>query len=697
MHKITEFFIKRPVIFWSFVLATLFLGVYSFLAMPKLEDPAVAAKQASVVLVYPGATAHEVELKAVQLMEDELRTLPDVEQHFDFLRRKTSDAASKLPSGCYAPIVIDDMLDVYGLFYALTGDGYTPTEMERYAKLIRRELLTVKGVKRINIVGTRSEVINVTLSKDKLSRNGMLPTQVMMGLQNAGKTVNAGNIDDGTDRVQINVNNALENEDDIAGLIISSTGGKMMRLGDIATVERTYQEPQTNGFFVNGSPAVAICITLQDNVVVPDVGKAVDKKLAEVSRRLPVGFETQKIFFQPDQVNDAIGNFMINLLESVLIVILVLMFTYGWRGGLIIGTGLVLSIAISFPVLLLCGSTLQRISLGAFIVAMGMLVDNAIVILDGILVDRGRGAGPKTYLYNVVGNTALPMLGATVIAVLTFLPTYLSPTTAGEYCRDLFLVLCISLLASWVMAIVQVPSCAWAWLPKREKNLAKDGDVKESRMQQRIRSLITTLVEYKRTTIVCAVVLLVVCILGFSKVKNVFFPDFDYSQFVVEYYLPNQSSPDRVKADLMKMSKELSANPRINRVSAAMGASPAHYSLVRVMNSGGNRYGELIIDCDDYKTMKEVIGEIRPQLRGQYPDAYIRFRNYNFSIGSSHTVEVEFQGPDPDVLRSLCAQAEDIMRGSKYIDRYSVSNSWRPKGKTLVADYVQSDAVRSSR
>ena len=723
IQNITEFFIKRPVIFWSFVLTICFLGVFSFLKMPKLEDPAIAVKQASVVLVYPGASAHEVELKAVQVMEDELRTLPDVkeitsscqtgmatisvkfnstvkmsemEQHFDFLRRKASDAASKLPSGCYAPIVIDDMLDVYGLFYALTGDGYTPAEMERYAKLIRRELLTVSGVKRINIVGTQSEVINVTLSKDKLARNGMLPTQVMMALQNAGKTVNAGNLENGEDRVQLRVNNELENEDDISNLLVSSTGGKVMRLGDIATVERTYKEPQTNGFFVNGSPAVALCITLQDGVVVPDVGKAVDKKLAAVSQRLPAGFETQKIFFQPDQVNDAIGNFMINLLESVLIVILVLMFTYGWRGGLIIGTGLVLSIAVSFPVLLLCGSTLQRISLGAFIVAMGMLVDNAIVILDGILVDRKRGLGPETYLYKIVGNTALPMLGATVIAVLTFLPTYISPTTAGEYCRDLFLVLCISLLASWVMAIVQVPSCVNAWLPKREKEVAADGQPEESRMQKRIRSLITTLVDYRKTTIACAIALLLLCVFGFTKVKNVFFPDFDYSQFVVEYYLPNQSSPDKVKADLMKMSKELLENPKIDRVTAAMGASPARYSLVRVMNSGGNRYGELIIDCKDFKTMKEVIREIRPQLRAAYPDAYIRFRNYNFSISTSHTVEVEFQGPDPEVLRNLCQQAEDIMRGSRYVDAYSVSNNWRPKGKAIVADYIQSDAVRSS-
>ena len=224
---LTEFFVKRPIIFWSFVLGILFMGIYSFLNMPKLEDPAVAIKQASVALVYPGASAHEVELKAAQVMEDELRTLPNIknletqcksgmaiitvkfddavkmdemEEHFDQLRRKANDVQMKLPSGCYPPIVIDDMLDVYGLFYAFTGEGYSYAELERYAKLIRRELLTVKGVKRINIIGTRKEVINIIISKDKLARNDIIPTQVMQRLQSAGKTVNAGKYTSGDDR-----------------------------------------------------------------------------------------------------------------------------------------------------------------------------------------------------------------------------------------------------------------------------------------------------------------------------------------------------------------------------------------------------------------------------------------------------------------------------------------------------------------
>ena len=699
------------------------MGVFSYNNMPKLEDPAVAVKQASVVLVYPGATAHEVELEAVQVMEDELRTLADVkelntdcrpgmavigvkfqdkvkmsemEQHFDQLRRKANDVQSKLPSGCYAPIVVDDMLDVYGLFYAFTGDGYSYSELEKYAKLVRRELLTVKGVKRINIVGTRSEVINIIIDKEKLATTGLIPTQVMIGLQNAGKTVNAGNYENGDDRLQLRVNNELEDEQDIADMFIRTTTGKMIRIGDIATVKRAYAEPQTNGFFVNGSPAMGICITLNEDAIVPDVGKEVDKKLAEVMERVPVGFATDKIFFQADQVTNAVNGFLINLLESVLIVVIVLMFSYGFRGGMIIGTSLVLAIFITFPILLTAGSTLQRISLGAFIVAMGMLVDNAIVVMDGILVDRKRGLGPKSYLYNIVNNTALPMLGATVIAVLTFLPTFLSPNTAGEYCRDLFLVLCISLLASWVMAMVQVPACVAAWMPLRSKKKSADeGEVKDTKLQALIRKLIGKLIDYRYATIGVMVALLVVCGMGFTKVKQVFFPDFDYGQFVIEYYLPDQTNPNRVREDLLDMTDTLLKNPKIDRVAAAMGSSPVRYSLVRPMNSGGNHYGELIVDCKDFQTMKEAIKEIRPQLRAAYPDAYIRFRNYNFSIGSTHTVEVEFQGPDPEVLRGLVHQAEDIMRKSKYVDAYSVQNNWQSKGKSIVTNYVQTDALRS--
>ena len=480
--KLAQFFMRRPTLFWSLMAAILIAGILAFVQMPKLEDPAVSAKQAMVAVAWPGASAHEMELKVAQLVEDELQSLPDIkkvktecsnsqamftvefqmtvlekdlEQHFDLLRRKVNDLAPRLPQGCYSPVVIDDMMDVYGIFYSLTADGYDYPEMYKYAKYIRRELLGVKGVKRINIIGNRDEVINIILSKEQIARNGIVPTQIMSALQGAGKTVNAGRYASGNERIALYVDSAVKDEKEIADLMIQTLDGKRLRIGDIARVERGYAEPQRNGFFVNGKPALAICMAMEKSAIVPDVGKAVDEKLAEVMKRIPAGFHTEKIFFQPDKVDEAISSFMWNLVESVAIVILVLIFTMGFRSGVIIGFGLVLTVAVSFPILLLCGTTLQRISLGAFIVAMGMLVDNAVVIMDGILIDKKRGLGPKTYLYRIGRNTAMPLLGATVIAASTFLCVYLSPDTAGEYARDLFLVLCISLLASWVLALVQ--------------------------------------------------------------------------------------------------------------------------------------------------------------------------------------------------------------------------------------------------
>ncbi len=723
MKRLTDFFMRRLTLFWSLVIGILFLGVISFLRMPKLEDPAVAVKQAMIVVVYPGATAHEVELNVAQALEDELRSLPDVrkikteckdgmaqitveflmtvlnkdlEQHFDLLRRKVNDSASKLPQGCYAPVVVDDMMDVYGIFLGLTADGYEYPEMYKYAKYIRRELLSVKGVKRVILSGNRDEVINIVLSKDQIQRNGIMPTQIMMALQGANKTVNAGNITTGEDRLHIVVNDNITDENDIADLLISSANGKRIRLGDIAKIERTYSEPQRNGFFVDGKPAIAICIAMENGAIMPDVGEAVDAKLAEIMKNVPVGFQTEKIFFQPDKVTAAVSTFMWNLAESVLIVILMLIFTMGFRSGIIIGFGLVLSVAVSFPLLLMMDSTLQRISLGAFIVAMGMLVDNSVVIMDGILIDRQRGLPQAEYLTRIGKNTAWPLLGATLIAVSTFLSSYLSPDSAGEYSHDLFLVLCISLLASWVFALVQVPICAKAMFPAQlqPKEAAKT-EAMNSSVHKLVRKTAAWVVGHKTVSFVGAIGILAISMFGMTKVKNLFFPDFDYKQFVFECYFPAQTDPNVVRDRLLAMSDTISANPDVDRVAISMGSAPAHYCLVRPMTNGGDCYGELTVDCADYKTVLKVLPELRAKLRRENPDAYIRSRKYNFSISTSHTVEVEFSGPDPTVLRQLSAQAEEIMRNCELVDPYSVENNWKATGKSVVVDYSEPAARRA--
>lgn len=725
MNRITRFFMKRRTLFWSLMFGILLAGVLSFLWMPKLEDPAVAVKQVMVIVPYPGASAHEVEQNVAQMMEDELRSLPDVakiktecqpdmalisiefkmtvlldeiEQHFDLVRRKVNDVKSKLPSGTYDPVVVDDMMDVYGIFYSLSGDGYDYPELEKYAKYIRREILSVPGVKRVNIGATRDETVEITISKEELMRNGMLPTQLMMALQSTGKPINSGSFNTDEEKYRFEVSEGVSTVEDLQNLQIKTPAGKTVRLGDIARIEQTLASPQRNGFYVNGQPALTISVAMEHDAIVPDVGKEVDAHLQAALRSLPTGLETEKIFFQPEKVSEAISGFMLNLIESVIIVILVLVFAMGFRSGLIVGFGLILTIALSFPILLQCGTTLQRISLGAFIVAMGMLVDNAVVIMDGILIDRKRGLPGDSYLYRIGQNTAMPLLGATLITAATFICVYLSPDSVGEYAGDLFLVLCVSLLASWVLALIQVPVCAAAWLPEDKdsrRSNGKDDDVMNAPLHKAVRKMVIGLINHKWMVLSASLICLGICVYGMMNVKNAFFPDFDYKQFIVECYFPPESPAEHTEAEMKRMSRIVEANERVDRVALSLGATPVRYCLVRPMASGGDAYGELLIDCKDYHTVEELIPELRQQLRDEFPDAYIRLRKYNFSISSSHEVEVEFAGPDPAVLKRLSAEAETIMRNCPYVDAYSVQNNWQPKAKKIAVDYDIQSGLRA--
>lgn len=715
MMRITEFFMRRRTLFWSLMVIILLAGVLFFLRMPKLEDPAVTVKQASVVVVYPGADAERIERDVVLLLEDQLRTLPevkkiktdvshgqaligvefqldvpmeDIEQYFDQLRRKVSDVQGALPQGCLPPMIIDDMMDVYGIFYAITGDGYDTGELEHYAKKLRQEMLGVKGVKRVTIGGVQREVIDIVFTPGQIQRNGMLPMLVAQALQSSTAVINAGKVDNGSDRLSVGIAEGALTEEEISDILIKMPDGKKIRIGDIAQVSRHEVEPRTSEFFVDKNVSLTIMAALEKSAVVPDVGAEVDKRIASALDNLPAGITVEKIFFQPERVDKAISSFMINLLESVAIVFLVILLAMGWKAGVIIGFGLVLTVALSFPLLSTLGTTLQRISLGAFIVAMGMLVDNAVVIMDGIINDRKRGQRKDVYLYDTGRKTALPLLGATIIAAATFLPIYLTPGSVGEFAGDLFLVICVSLLVSWVLALIQVPVCSDQWLTSpddRAENEVKE--LKLNPLQKFIKKIVIFLIGHKWVSVGAAVVILVGSGMSMSLLRNVFFPDFDYDQFVVECTFPKESNPDKVRSRMFQLSDSIMGFAGVESVAVSMGGAPGRYCLVRPMPNGGEEYAEFIIGCKDFKTVLRLSDELIAKLRDIAPDAYIRARRYNLSISSSHTVEVEFAGQNADTLRMLASKAEAIMRGSRYVDPFSVQNNWLGKSRTVSLGY----------
>lgn len=722
MNRVTRFFMERKTLFWSVMFLILAVGVMAYMQMPKLEDPAVTVKQASVVVIYPGADTKRVERDVVSLIEEQLRSLPDVrkisstvkngqaliqvefnfetpmdevEQHFDMVRRKVSDTEMLLPPGVMSPIVIDDMMDVYGIFYAFSGEDYEYEELERYAKVLKREIMSVKGVKRVNIGGTRGEVIDIAFTPEQIRNDGLLPMLVAQALQSSTKAVNAGKAETGPDRISINLTEGAASVDEIAALLLNLPDGKKVRIGDIAKVSMREANDRSSGFYLNGQPALTLLVALEADAVVPDVGALVDKKVSETLTQLPVGVTIDKIFFQPDQVNEAVSSFMINLIESVLIVIFVLMLAMGWRSGIIIGLGLVLTVALSFPILSALGTTLQRISLGAFIIAMGMLVDNAVVIMDGIMKDRRRGLPKSTYLYRIGKQTAMPLLGATIIAAATFLPIFLTSGTVGEFAGDLFLVICVSLLVSWILAIVQVPVCADKWLDPKDI----EGDIKQqpplNRFEKFVKRIVEYLIKHKCVTVVASLFLLAGAGGAVILVKNVFFPDFNYNQFVVECYFPSESNPESVKQRMFELSDTIMADNDVKNVAISMGGAPGRYCLVRPIPEGGDDYAEFIVECTDFHAVQRLSKEMTAKIREIAPEAYVRARKYNFSISSSHLVEVEFSGPDPEVLRALSAKAENIMRKSPYVDPYTVQNSWNAPSRQLSVAYSPQSAARA--
>lgn len=722
MTGIAKFFMQRRTLFWSAMAIILIAGVIFFLKMPKLEDPAVTVKQASVIVIYPGADSEVIERDVVSLLEDQLRTLPDVkkiksdvrrgqamigvefqmdvpmtemEQYFDQLRRKVSDIQSSLPQGCMQPMVVDDMMDVYGIFYALRGDGYTTAELERYAKQLRQDIMTVKGVKRVNIGGVQREVIDITFTPDQIQRNGMLPMLVAQALQSSTAVINAGKIDNGPDRLAVDISEGALTEQEISNVLISMPDGKKVRIGDIATVSRHEALPHGNGFYVGHDESVTIMIALEKSAVVPDVGAAVDRSISRTVESLPAGIDVEKVFFQPERVDTAISSFMINLLESVAIVFLVILAAMGWKAGLIIGFGLVLTVALSFPLLSAAGTTLQRISLGAFIVAMGMLVDNAVVIMDGIINDRKRGLRRDVYLFNTGRKTALPLLGATVIAAATFMPIYFTPGSVGEFAGDLFLVICVSLAVSWVLALIQVPACSDQWLGPDSDGPEETKELRLNLLQRIIRRIVVFLIDHKWVSVSIAAAILIVSGMSMQYLRNVFFPDFDYDQFVVECTFPGESNPDDVRDRMLQLTDSVMTFDGVESVAISLGGAPGRYCLVRPMPEGGDEYAEFIIDCKDFKTVRRLSDQLVARLRHIAPDVYIRARRYNLSVSSSHTVEVEFAGPDADTLRMLSTKAEAIMKKCRYVDPLSVQNNWLGRNRSVLVDYSSELATAS--
>lgn len=706
--------LKQKALLNTLLVGVLIGGIFAYLNVGKLEDAEIPIKSAVVVTLYPGATAHEVELEVTDVLEKAIQKLENVDnitsrslpgyseitinietsvktaelpQLWDHLRRKVNAAKSILPQGAYEPIVNDDFGDVYGIFVTVTGEGYEYNEFYDYVDFLRREFLEVEGIKRIELFGTQTEAVDIKFSSEKLANLSINPMMIVQAMNDQGKVVDPGTILSGDERIRLSVGQKFGSIQEIEDVLVQVPGGGSFRLGDIAEINRSFYEPKREALAFNGERAISLAMSMESGVNVVEIGEVFKEKLQELDSKIPAGIEIHSVYSQPERVQKSINGFISNLIQSVLIVIVILLIAMGMRSGLLIASGLVFTILGTFIVMLVMGMELQRVSLAAIIVAMGMLVDNSIVVADGILIDIKRGVDRKKAFTASAKRTAMPLLGATLIAILAFFPLYMSPDGAGEYLSSLFTVLAISLSLSWIFAMIQTPFMAARFYKKEANGHGKKNGKKDpydTAFYKFFKRLIQYALAHKLVFTAASVVILALSLYSFRFVKFEFMPLLDYNQFVIEYRLPKGSDINSVEEDLVEISKEIAEWDEVEKVTAAAGRTPARYLLIRPVATADNSYGELIVDTKDYETTIAAGEKILSYIEANYPKAAARKRIYG-PIFSEYEIEVQFSGPDPAVLRDLAEQAKTIMYNNSKTT--AVTDNWKNRVKVLNPEY----------
>ena len=686
--KLVKYFLsKKPVTILLLVLV-LAGGLLAYVKMGKLEDAPFTIKQALVLTPYPGASPSEVQSQVTDVLEESIQALgelyylktenraglskitvyvkketraDEMQQLWDKLRRTVSDVQSKLPEGAGPSVVNDDFGDVLGVFYGLTGSGHSYRELEDEAKLIKNEILKVKDVAKVEIYGTQTPTIDISVSPSVMARSGITMADIARAFEAQNKVVDAGGIDVGSNRLRIESTGNFYSLDDIRNLTIVSRTGEHFRLADITRIEESYQTPASNLMRINGQPAVGIAISTVPTGNVVDMAAAVKESLQQMSGSMPEGFELVTLYDQGYESAVANQGFILNLIISVLTVVAILLFFIGFKNGLLIGSGLVFSIFATLIVMLCTDIALQRMSLAAIIIAMGMLVDNAIVVSDSALVNMQRGMRKRVAIMRACSSTALPLLAATVIAILTFLPIYFSPHITGELLSSLVIVIGVSLMFSWVFALMQTPFFIQEFVrrprPEELKSALFDG-----KYYNMFRRSLHWVIKHRYATIACMVLLLVLSAWSFKFIPKVFVPALDKQYFTVDVWLPEGSNIDETGKLAEEMAAYIRTHGEAEMVSTFIGRTPPRYYLSNVAFGPQSNYTQLLVKCHTSEESRRLNAALQDSIRLKFPGPLIKVNKFELSPLTEAVIEARFLGPDPAVLDSLVGQAIEIMR-----------------------------------
>ncbi|HMO05873.1 MAG TPA: efflux RND transporter permease subunit [Kiritimatiellia bacterium] len=707
-------------------------GILSYVNISRLEDPEFTIKDALVVTSYPGASAAEVADEVSDVIERALQqmgqldrvtsrsergrstvtatikaeydktTLPQV---WDELRRRIGDAQRHLPPGATPSLVIDDFGDVFGIFYAITGPDYTQAELYEIAKMLRQNLVLVDDVNKVEIFADQQEVIYVEMARNRMAQLGIQPREIAAALGEQNLVRFSGIADSGTMRMTIDPTGSSQSVESLGEIIIrqgrSGPGedSPLIFLRDIATITRDYIDPPHTLLRYDGQPAVGLTISTVSGGNVVWMGAAVERRLEELRSQIPLGVELHQVSFQADNVTEAINNFVLSLAQAVGIVFVILLIFMGMRSGMIIGGVLFITICATMIVMESVGVSLERISLGALIIALGMLVDNAIVITEGMLVAIQRGVDRMKAAKEIVKQTAMPLLGSTAIAILAFGAIGLSQDSTGEYCRSLFIVLLVALGISWITAVTITPLLCYMFIKGKPEGTAgasqePEKDPYGGALFVGYKSFLNFCLRRRRLTIVSLVMLLGLSGFAFRFVEQSFFPDSTRRQFMIDVWSPVGIRLDQSVENLAAIEEFVLSLDGVTHVATVAGRGAPRFLLTYAPEQADTGYALLMVDVDDHLRINELIARVQEEVTAAFPDNQIITRRFMLGPGAGGRIQARFSGPNHDDLRSVAVEAMNILRRDG--GAQGVRLDCREQVHVLRPQFMETEARRAS-
>lgn len=710
--RIQEHFLDKPIRIWMVILLLGVGGIYALLNIGRLEDPLFTIKSAVIVTHYPGASAQQVEEEVTLPLENALQRLPSLDnvtsisgnglsqitvnihtryladqlpQIWDELRRRVGDASRQFPPGVQAPLVNDDFGDVYGYFFVIHGKDFTNSELRNYADQLRRDLVLVPGVAKVAVAGVEQEEVRIALSASKMTAYGMTPQRVADLLNRNNSVASAGTLRVDSESIRFHPTGELKTLDDLANLPILPAGSPQnVHLRDIATLTRGVTDNPANIYFADGEAALAIGISFAPGVNVIDVGDALSTRITHYQLDTPAGISLKVFYNQAYEVKQSVDGFILNFLMALAIVVGTLLLFMGLRSGMVIAASLALNVLGTLLIMYLFKLELQRVSLGALIISLSMLVDNAIVVVEGVKIDHQRGHPLPQAISRMVRRTALPLLGATVIAILAFAPIGLSQDSTGEYCKSLFQVLLISLMLSWVTALTLTPVFI-NWSEKR-RGAAKPAKTDISDPYQGIvfrlyRQTLSGLLRFRLITLTAMVALLALSLYGFTLVKQNFFPSSSTPVFFTDLWLPYGTDIHYTADTAAEIARFINQDPDVAATVTTVGQGALRFTLTYDAARQYSNFAQIMVRVKDGRQLDALALKTENYIQQNFPQVNQRIKRIQFGSASDSAIALRVTGPDPEVLRHIGSQLDAIFLADG--STFPVRNDWQERSKVI--------------